>query len=108
MNFNKIMQVTRKRFMSGFALVVRLGLGCMFLYGSLPKIRHPYYWHVGIGTDFDGGFGLQSVPAEIDTIADLQKLIPLLKKRGYTDSDTAAIMGGNWLDHLKESLPKST
>ena len=64
--------------------------------------------HVGIGTDFDGGFGLQSVPAEIDTIADLQKLIPLLKKRGYTDSDTAAIMGGNWLAHLKESLPKST
>lgn len=64
--------------------------------------------HVGIGTDFDGGFGLQSIPAEIDTIADLQKLIPLLKKRGYTDSDTTAIMGGNWLAHLKESLPKST
>jgi uncharacterized membrane protein YphA (DoxX/SURF4 family) len=42
MNFNKIIQVTRKRFMLGFALVVRLGLGCMFLYGSLPKIRQPY------------------------------------------------------------------
>ena len=35
-------------------------------------------WHVGIGSDFDGGFGLQSVPPEIDTIADLQKLVPLL------------------------------
>jgi membrane dipeptidase len=64
--------------------------------------------HVGIGTDFDGGFGLQSVPGEIDTIADLQKLIPLLKKRGYTDSDTSAIMGDNWLSCLKESLPEST
>jgi membrane dipeptidase len=63
--------------------------------------------HVGIGTDFDGGFGLQSVPAEIDTIADLQKLIPLLQKRGYTDNDTAAIMGENWLARLKESLPES-
>ncbi len=64
--------------------------------------------HVGIGTDFDGGFGLQSVPGEIDTIADLKKLIPLLKKRGYTDNDTSAIMGENWLNHLQESLPRST
>lgn len=42
MNFNRIKQITRKRFMTGFALVVRLGLGCMFLYSSLPKIRQPY------------------------------------------------------------------
>jgi membrane dipeptidase len=64
--------------------------------------------HVAIGTDFDGGFGLQSVPGEIDTIADLQKLVPLLEKRGYTDKDTAAIMGENWLRFLRESLPKSS
>ena len=38
--------------------------------------------HVGIGSDFDGGFGVQSVPPEIDTIADLQKLVPLLTARG--------------------------
>jgi membrane dipeptidase len=63
--------------------------------------------HVGIGTDFDGGFGLQSVPGEIDTIADLQKLVPLLEKRGYTDNDTAAIMGENWLNKIRESLPES-
>ena len=37
--------------------------------------------HVGIGSDFDGGFGVQSVPPEIDTIADLQKLVPLLTAR---------------------------
>lgn len=63
--------------------------------------------HVGIGTDFDGGFGLQSVPAEIDTIADLQKLVPLLMERGYTESDLKAIMGTNWLSLLRRSLPKS-
>jgi uncharacterized membrane protein YphA (DoxX/SURF4 family) len=39
MKFNK---QTRERLFSGFVLVVRLGLGCMFLYGSLPKIRQPY------------------------------------------------------------------
>jgi uncharacterized membrane protein YphA (DoxX/SURF4 family) len=33
---------TRERLFSGFVLVVRLGLGCMFLYSSLPKIRQPY------------------------------------------------------------------
>ena len=42
MNLNTIKRVIRRRFMPGFALVVRLGLGCMFLYSSLPKIRQPY------------------------------------------------------------------
>jgi uncharacterized membrane protein YphA (DoxX/SURF4 family) len=42
MNFDKITQITRKRFVTGFTLVVRLVLGCMFLYSSLPKIRQPY------------------------------------------------------------------
>lgn len=42
MNFEKIIKVTRKRFIPGFTLVVRLVLGCMFLYSSLPKIRQPY------------------------------------------------------------------
>jgi len=28
--------------MPGFAVVVRLGIGCMFIYSSLPKIRQPY------------------------------------------------------------------
>jgi membrane dipeptidase len=63
--------------------------------------------HVGIGTDFDGGFGLQSTPKEIDTIADLQKLVPLLSVRGYSEEDTAAILGGNWINQLHRSLPAS-
>lgn len=61
--------------------------------------------HVGIGSDFDGGFGLQSVPAEIDTIADLQKLAPLLRERGYKEADIAAIFGGNWINTLRRFLP---
>ena len=62
--------------------------------------------HVGIGTDFDGGFGRSSVPAEIDTIADLRKLIPILNQKGYTQDDIAAILGNNWLAHLQNSLPE--
>jgi membrane dipeptidase len=62
--------------------------------------------HVGIGSDFDGGFGLQKVPAEIDTIADLRKLLPFLNEKGYTDVDVAAILGRNWIRFLDSSLPE--
>jgi membrane dipeptidase len=62
--------------------------------------------HVGIGSDFDGGFGLQSSPAEIDTIADLQKLGPLLAERGYAEDDIAAVLGANWLELLRRMLPE--
>jgi len=61
--------------------------------------------HVGIGSDFDGGFGWQSTPFGIDTIADLQKLVPLLLARGYSEGDAAAILGGNWINQLHRSLP---
>jgi membrane dipeptidase len=63
--------------------------------------------HVGLGTDFDGGFGLQSVPDGIDTIADLPALIPYLEKKGYSPEDIAAIMGGNWLRVLHDTLPEA-
>jgi membrane dipeptidase len=61
--------------------------------------------HVGLGTDFDGGFGLNAVPVEVDTIADLQKLVPILKGKGYNDEAVAAILGENWLRHLRTYLP---
>lgn len=62
--------------------------------------------HVGIGSDFDGGFGLQSVPVEIDTISDLRKIIPILSQKGYTEADITAILGKNWLVYLQNSLPE--
>lgn len=61
--------------------------------------------HAGIGSDFDGGFGVQSVPPEIDTIADMQKLISLLRERGYSEADAAKVLGGNWLNFLQANLP---
>ncbi len=63
--------------------------------------------HVGLGSDFDGGFGLQSVPTGIDSIADLQKLGPLLYEYGYTDKDIAGILGENWISLLGRVLPDS-
>lgn len=61
--------------------------------------------HAGIGSDFDGGFGLQSVPPEIDTVADLQNLVSLLQARSYSQTDIENILSGNWIARLKRDLP---
>jgi len=63
--------------------------------------------HAGLGTDFDGGFGVQSVPPEIDSIADLHKLAPLLEEKGYSEEDIASIFGQNWLRKLRSVLPEA-
>ncbi len=61
--------------------------------------------HAGIGSDFDGGFGLQSIPPEFDSIADLQMIASGLIARGYGESDAENILGGNWLRFLRRNLP---
>lgn len=61
--------------------------------------------HAAIGTDFDGGFGVEMVPGEIDTIADMPALIPRLTKKGYNQEDIERIFNGNWLRILRNNLP---
>jgi len=61
--------------------------------------------HVGIGTDFDGGFGLQSSPRELDSIADLPLILPLLSAKGYSEAELEAIAHGNFLRVLQSALP---
>jgi membrane dipeptidase len=56
--------------------------------------------HVGIGSDLDGGFGLEESPLEIETIADLYKVgenVPATAKE--------AVLSHNWLNFLRRSLP---
>ncbi len=60
--------------------------------------------HVGIGSDLDGAFGKEQSPFDLDTIADLQKLKPLLENRGYSHTDIANIMHGNWLRMFRKAL----
>lgn len=59
--------------------------------------------HIAIGSDLDGAFGKEQTPYDIETIADLQKIPPLLKKRGYTDEDVKKVMHGNWLSFLRKA-----
>jgi membrane dipeptidase len=61
--------------------------------------------HAAIGSDFDGGFGLQSIPPELDSIADLPLIAQKLMERGYTETDAANVLGGNWLRFLRRDLP---
>lgn len=63
--------------------------------------------HAALGTDFDGGFGWPAVPYEINTIADLQKLVPILAESGYTEEDINDILGANWRRCLERNLPDS-
>jgi membrane dipeptidase len=53
--------------------------------------------HSALGTDLDGGFGREQSPMDLDTIADLQKVPDLLRKRGYKEADVEAILYGNWV-----------
>ena len=58
--------------------------------------------NVGIGSDLDGGYGTEQSPADMDSIADLQRIAELLADRGYSPNDVAAVMHGNWLRRLNE------
>ena len=59
--------------------------------------------HVAIGSDLDGGVGTDEFPADLDTIADLQRFIELLDGRGYSTEATEAILNGNWLRFLRDA-----
>lgn len=61
--------------------------------------------HVAIGSDFDGGFGLEHVPMGIDTVADLARLAEPLAGRGYSPEQIEMIFSGNWLRVLHAGLP---
>ena len=56
--------------------------------------------HIGIGTDLDGGYGLEQSPGDLDTIADLQRLPDMLAARGYSSEDVARVMHGNFIRFL--------
>jgi membrane dipeptidase len=55
--------------------------------------------HVGIGSDFDG---VQAVPTDMKSVADLPNLTKELLKRGYSESDVDKILGGNMLRVMAE------
>jgi len=61
--------------------------------------------HVAIGSDLDGGFGVENTPAEIDTVADLGKLAVALSSNGFSNEDVVGVMQRNWMRILQKALP---
>jgi len=59
--------------------------------------------HVGLGTDLDGAFGTEQCPADLNTIADLQKLTTIFADRGYSDEDMMNIFSENWIRFLRRA-----
>jgi membrane dipeptidase len=59
---------------------------------------------VGIGSDFDG---IQAVPQDLSTVAELPNLTAELLRRGYSEADIDKILGGNIL-RVMEEVEKGT
>ena len=55
--------------------------------------------HVGIGTDFDGGGGVEGCIS----VADMKNITIELLRRGYSNKDIAKIWGGNIMRVMKEA-----
>ena len=58
--------------------------------------------HIGIGSDFDG---VQALPADLKSVADLPNLTAELLRRGYSEADIDKILGGNVL-RMMEAVEK--
>ena len=61
--------------------------------------------HVAIGSDFEGGI---RPPRGLETLGDVQHLVPALKAAGLADSEVREIMGGNALRILAPPEPSPT
>lgn len=58
-------------------------------------------WHrVGIGSDLDGGLGVDETPVELDTAADLVRIGDVVPPEAR-----AGMLGENWLRFLRGALP---
>jgi membrane dipeptidase len=60
-------------------------------------------WHrIGIGSDLDGGLGLDETPVELTSAADLGRVAEVVPPEAVP-----GVLGGNWLRLLAEALPAS-
>lgn len=60
--------------------------------------------HVGIGSDFDGGFTASDTPAKMEGPTQLQNLATAMREQGHGDEVVAGIACENWLRFFGENL----
>ncbi len=61
---------------------------------------------VGIGSDFDGGFGSESIPRPMRGIADFHLLAEALLQHRFTETDVNNFFHANWTRILRQGLKK--
>lgn len=61
--------------------------------------------HVAVGTDFDGGYGLDKTIDGLDSVADLRLIGDALHRRGFSPAQVEGVLGANWLRWLRRALP---
>ena len=59
---------------------------------------------VAIGTDWDGGFGAESIPAPLTGLSDLPLLAETLLRHGFNEADVRNIFYANWVRALRGGL----
>lgn len=61
--------------------------------------------HVGIGSDLDGAFGTEQTPQDVQSVADLPRLLDGLAPRGYSPDDIQAVAHANFIRFLRNAWP---
>jgi membrane dipeptidase len=56
--------------------------------------------HVGIGSDLDGGIGVDESPVELESIVDIAKIGETIPPEAH-----AGVLGENWIRFLRGALP---
>lgn len=60
---------------------------------------------ITLGSDMDGGFGANQLPAQINRPDELWRLLDALSAKGWGDDELLGFSCGNWLRFLKRCLP---
>jgi len=64
--------------------------------------------YVGIGSDLDGGFGMDQTPTGLDRYSHVHLMTEMLSERGFGTEDIYNIFYKNWLNFFRQSLPQSS
>ncbi|MEI7553905.1 membrane dipeptidase [Candidatus Chlorohelix sp.] len=59
---------------------------------------------IGLGTDWDGGFGAESIPEPLKSLNDLPLVGEELLKHGFNDNDIRNFYHANWLRVFEKGL----
>ncbi|MEI6043975.1 MAG: membrane dipeptidase [Chloroflexota bacterium] len=61
---------------------------------------------IGIGTDFDGGYGAELIPRPMQKVQDLYLLADELLRHRFSEEDVKNIFYRNWIRILRQGLAK--